>query len=111
MALDDVDAKTGQRLLTKRLEWVFGFPSLPIIGDGDKIGLESINKDVTGTITMFTTSLTTDSKKVKPLLDLLWAKQETWPETTLKWLDPIIDVVVGSPFAMDYFARMSGMTS
>lgn len=28
LEMDDVDQKTGQRLLPRRLEWIFGFPCL-----------------------------------------------------------------------------------
>lgn len=101
LALDDKDAETGEPLLAQRFEWVFGYPSLPVAeGDDSKLGLEA-SRDPT----VYRSSLTPDPK-IQPLTVLLYDKQTTYPDTTLKMLDLLVDVFTSSPAAMDFIARL-----
>ena len=53
LSLDDLDAKTGESLLTRRLEWIFGFPYMSIglqEGETQKIGLDSLNHNIKGEV-------------------------------------------------------------
>ena len=75
IALNDCDQVSGKSLLTRRFEWIFGFPYLNLgyqADDKHKIGLDCLNHNIRGEVITYQSMLSHDPCSNNSLLHLLW---------------------------------------
>lgn len=71
----DTDSKSGQSLLHRRFEWIFGFPYLNTglqEGSTHQVGLDSLHHNIKGEVYTYKSMLTYDPDNNNSLLHLLW---------------------------------------
>lgn len=113
LALNDSDAKTGEPLRRRRLEWVFGFPYLSTgLQEGEKheIGLEALHHDIGGEVYTYRSMLTHDPENNNSLLHLLWRYRARMESYTMSCLNYLADIITHSEEVMDFFSRLPGVT-
>ena len=63
LKIDDLDPESGQSLLQRRLEWIFGFPFLStsmIDGEHVKIGLDALDHNIRGDVYQYKSMIAYD---------------------------------------------------
>ena len=113
MKNDDLDPNTGQSLLKRRLEWIFGFPYLNTgiqIDNKHQIGLDSLDHNIKGEVLSLKSMLTYDAENDSSLLHLLWRYQGRIEQQVMGCLECLADIITSSPAIMEYFSNLPGYT-